>query len=272
MNESQQKEDVAPAEALIGGATSDGTMAGTVLSVQRLSRDFGPTKALSNVTFSTSSGSVTAIIGDNGAGKSTLLRILSGHIRPTGGSVLAFGKLQVFRRPADALKVGIALVSQDDVICPDLSIVDNVVLGIEPVARLAGIPFVRKSASRILASNSLALLRDSFPPLSRLASGLSGGERKMVTIARALTHAPRLLLLDEPTNSLGSQQRRALFRVLRQLVAEGLTVMLVTHRLSEVREIADFVIALSDGTLVDHSASDELPDEALMRHLSGDAQ
>ncbi|MBX3394315.1 MAG: sugar ABC transporter ATP-binding protein [Phycisphaerae bacterium] len=256
-------------ESARGSRPYEGLQAVEVLSLSHISFSFGAIEALRSVSLSVRGPALIGLVGDNGSGKTTLLRLLSGELRPNSGVVKMLGEQRFFRRPADAIRAGVAFVPQDDAVCADLSIAENLMLGQEAITRILGIPFIRRAACKHTAKQTLSLLRKDFPSVTRLAMRLSGGERKVLAIAKALLRYPKILLLDEPTNSLGSHQRTTFFENLRKEVERGVTVIFSTHRLNELREVATSVIALRQGRLAAVQSIGDLTDAELLQLLSG---
>ena len=213
-----------------------------MLEFAGITRRFGATVALQDVSFAVQGGSVHALLGENGAGKSTLLRVLSGACAPDQGQVRIAGAARVLRAPADAFAVGIAVIYQELHLVPALSVAENLLLGHLP-ARLG---IVDRGALRARAQ---ALLADVAPeldpdqPVGRLPIGL----RQLVEIVKALSRGARVLALDEPTSSLSQAETQRLFAVVRRLRAAGCAVLYVTHRMDEVAALCDAATVLRDG-------------------------
>ncbi|HEV8312552.1 MAG TPA: ABC transporter ATP-binding protein [Burkholderiaceae bacterium] len=195
-------------------------------------------------------GEIHAIVGENGAGKSTVMKMLYGLEQPSSGEVLLEGRPVNFRQPREAIAAGIGLVPQHIELVPSFSVADNVVLGREPLRRLwldrrRAAEAVRTTAERFgLPVDPLARVRD-----------LSVGEQQRVGILKVLYRGARIVLLDEPSAVLPPQQVQALFAALRQLVAAGLTIVLTTHKLAEVREISDHFTVLRGGRVTGRAPS-----------------
>ncbi len=215
------------------------------LQARSIAKAFGSTIALDGVSLEIRAGSVHALIGENGAGKSTLGKIIAGVIQPDAGELLVRGEPVVLRSPRDALERGIAIVAQELALVPRLSVADNVYLGIEP--RRAG--FIDRAA-----------LRARFEPLSAQAGfdlpanvpvgSLPIARQQQVEILRALAREAALLVLDEPTAALSRPDAERLHEIVRRLAAAGRTIVLVSHALREVLDLADTVSILRDGRLV----------------------
>jgi len=217
-----------------------------LLEVQNISRAFPGTIALKEFSARWEGGKIHALIGRNGAGKSTLVNILTGALPPTSGTILLDGTPCHFRSPADARQAGIAAVYQELSLLPDLDVVENVHLGRLPVR--AGILPGRvdwKTAEH-RTRDLLDRLHVSLPLHTPLRH-LSMAQQQLVEIVKAMASSPGLLLCDEPTSALSYQEARSVFALLRTLADEGVLVVYITHRLQEVRSLADTVTALRDG-------------------------
>jgi ABC-type sugar transport system ATPase subunit len=202
-------------------------------------------------------GTVHGLIGENGSGKSTILGILSGQIRPDVGTLEVEGRPVSFTSPVDALRNGIAMVSQETALAPLLSVTENILLGRRLIRGRAGIDWKRSHDRAQSVLERLGLNYDSHAPVGSLRPD----QRQMVEIARALSMDSRVLILDEPTSSLSEDEVGSIFEVIRNLSSAGVSTILVTHRLSELFEICDEITVLRDGqTVATGSAKSFTPD------------
>lgn len=213
-------------------------------------------------------GRVHCLAGENGSGKSTLLGIISGNVRPDTGQVLVAGQATTFRTPHDALRHGIAMVSQETTIAPELTVTENVLLGHRLVRSRFGIDW---KASRKKAAEILALL-DLDYNLNLRVGKLAAHQRQMTEIARALSMDSQILILDEPTSSLTDDDASNLFAAMRRLTTRGVTVIFVSHRLPEVFAICDDVTVLRDGVTVHEGPVADIDADALVAAMVGDSQ
>ena len=224
-------------------------MTAPILTVADVSKRFGPTVALDHVDLSIRAGEVVALMGANGAGKSTLVKILSGVYRPDSGELGLRGQPFVPASPHDAKQLGIATVHQSiaDAVVPTLSIADNLLLDrlCDPLSPWRVPPAVRRQAAAPLAAR-VGLDADLAAPLA----SLSLAAQQLVTLARALATRPALLILDEPTASLSAPEAERLFGLIDRLRAEGVAILLVSHRLGDLRRVADRVTIVRDGRIV----------------------
>jgi D-xylose transport system ATP-binding protein len=218
-----------------------------LLSLRGISKNFGAVQALVDVTFDIPAGQVTALIGDNGAGKSVLIKTIAGIHGVDGGELLWEGKPVHVRNPADASSLGIETVHQDLALCDNLDIVQNMFLGRERVRHLAlAEEDMEKSAGETLAGLAVTTVRSIRQPVA----SLSGGQRQSVAIAKAVLWNSKLVIMDEPTAALGVAQTAMVLALVRRLADRGLAVMLVSHNMNDVFEVADRVVVLRLGRVV----------------------
>jgi ribose transport system ATP-binding protein len=210
-----------------------------------ISKRFPGVTALDSVDIDAGRGEVLALVGENGAGKSTLMKVLAGIHAPDAGSIHIDGRLAVLRSPRDASNWGIGIIHQELELIETLDVAANVFLGREPT--WAG-PVRLIDSKRIHAETERILERLHAPISPRIEVGrLSLAHKQLVEIARAISLNARLLIMDEPTSSLTTTEMESLFRVITELKAEGISIIYISHRLSEVEAIADRVAVLRDG-------------------------
>lgn len=217
------------------------------VALEDIAKDYPGVRALAGVSLDLRAGEVHALVGENGAGKSTLIRILSGDIRPNRGRILVQGREVRFQSPNDARRCGIATIFQELMVVPGLSVAENVVLGSEPTIGWGRQLYSRRRAERIaeetLQSLGLAVVIDPRAP----AAALSTAQKQIVEIARALVRDAPVIVLDEPTAALSDKEAEALLRILRRLREKGTAILYVSHRLNEVRGLADRITVLRGG-------------------------
>jgi ABC-type sugar transport system ATPase subunit len=235
------------------------------LQATALHKRYGGVHALRGVGIAVYLGEVHALVGENGSGKSTLLKILSGQIREDSGSVSLAGRPAAFRNPTDALRGGIATVTQETTLAPELSIAENIFLGHRMVRRGPLIDWRATRRRALHALRRLGLEVDPSLPVRRLRPD----QQQMVEIARALSIDARILVLDEPTSSLTDDEVASLFALVRNLRTEGVAIIFVSHRLKEVFDLADRVTVLRDGRTVHESTAAELDRPTLIRLMVG---
>ncbi|WP_293773507.1 sugar ABC transporter ATP-binding protein [uncultured Corynebacterium sp.] len=224
-----------------------------VLDLLDVRKSFGANDVLRGVSFELRSGEVTALLGANGAGKSTLIKILAGLQPPTSGKILVAGSEKEFARPGDAKSAGIEIVHQrvDESIVNGLTVAEN--LCFEEIASgdlsATASKKVILSRARQIASSLELNWSDSF--LSSSARNLSIADGQLLLLARALVHKPKILVLDEPTSTLSKTEVERLFEVVIDLKNKGVAILYVSHRMSEIRQLANNLIVLRDGKIVD---------------------
>ena len=224
---------------------SDPSSVAPVIAARGVSKSFGPVEVLNNIGLDLMPGEVHALIGENGAGKSTLMNILAGHLQPTQGTLAIDGEAVRFTGPIDAEKRGIVLVHQEILLAPDLTVAQNIHLGRE-VRR--GLVLDDRAMNESARAAVEGLGADIDP--KAVVRRLSIAQRQLVQIARALLVPHRAVIFDEPTASLTPHETEALLKVITEIRARGVGVLYISHRLPEVKAIADRVTVLRDGRLV----------------------
>jgi D-xylose transport system ATP-binding protein len=216
-----------------------------VLELQGVSKSFGAVQALFEVDFHVSPGEVMALVGDNGAGKSTLIKCIAG-IHPVDSGEIRFEGAPVnIHGPKDAARLGIEVVYQDLALADNLDVVQNMYLGRELVdgARRLDETAMEAKAKETLSSLSVTTIRS----VRQTVAGLSGGQRQSVAVAKAVMWNSKLVILDEPTAALGVAQTRQVLDLVRRLAEQGLSVVLVSHNLHDIFEVADRITVLRLG-------------------------
>jgi ABC-type sugar transport system ATPase subunit len=225
-------------------------MSQPAIRVTSLSKQFGATRALDHVDFALDFGEVHALVGVNGAGKSTLIRILGGVHRADSGVIEIAGEPRVFSSPREAIEAGIVTIPQELRMVPALSIAENISLGSLPVTRHFGVlPAIDRKRMREEAGHYLDRLNFS-ADLDQPVQSLSFAERQLVAIARALRLKCRIFILDEPTAALEDREIERLFAVIERMKSQGTAIVYISHRLEEIRQLADRCTIFRDGKLV----------------------
>lgn len=237
----------------------------TRLGADGIGRSFGPVVALRGVTFSARPQTIHALLGENGAGKTTLIRSLSGLDAPDVGTVIVNDAPAQFRGPRDAFDAGIAVVQQELALCPDLTLLENLVLGIEPV-RGGRIDFkgARSKASGIAESIGATV------PWDRRAGDVEVGTLQQLEIVRCLYRGADTLIFDEPSAVLAPSQIEGLLRLLTSLREQGNTIIIITHKLEEALAVSDDVTVLRAGSVVATASAVGLDRAELSRMIVGD--
>ncbi|GAC1461875.1 MAG: sugar ABC transporter ATP-binding protein [Chloroflexota bacterium] len=237
-----------------------------LLQLQDIRKAFAGIQALDGVSFDANPGEVHALIGENGAGKSTLVRIITGAHAPDSGTVRVNGKVADMRVPADAQRLGIAAIYQEPTLFPDLDVAENIFMGRQPLK--SGLRHVAWSSMYHQARELVDRLGVRLDVRARVR-GLSVADQQTVEIAKALSTDSRVLIMDEPTAALSLREVAELFRIVRQLRANGVAIVFISHRLEEIYEIADRITVLRDGRNVGASTPGALPQERLIEMMVG---
>ena len=220
-----------------------------LLALESVSKRFGPVQALEGVDFEVRGGEVVALVGDNGAGKSTLVKSISGIHAIDEGRIMFEGEQVKISVPGDAVELGIATVYQDLALCDNLDVVANLFLGHELTASGAGV-VTQQLDETTMEHRSHELLEQfavTIPSVRSEVGGLSGGQRQQVAVARSLLGEPKVVLLDEPTAALGVAQTATVLELIKRLRERGLGVVVISHNLADVFEVADRVFVLRLG-------------------------
>ena len=239
--------------------------AGAPLLVMReIVKTFPGVRALGGVSFDVVAGEVHALVGENGAGKSTLMKVLAGALQADSGEIEVDGARVTIDGPKTAERLGIGMIYQEFNLVPDLGVIENVVLGVEP---RQGMFLDRRAAaeetSKVLGELGIVL------PLDRPARRLSVAEQQLTEIAKCLVRRARLIVMDEPTAALTEREIAALFALIEKLKAQGVAFVYISHRLEELPRIADRVTVLRDGKAVATGTIGEMPQDEVIRLMVG---
>ncbi len=243
-------------------------MPGNILEMRNISKTFPGVKALQNVTFTVAEGEIHAICGENGAGKSTLMKVLSG-VYPFGdyeGDIVFDGKTCEFSGIRDSEERGIVIIHQELALVPELSIAENIFLGNETVSRgLINWDETNHRAAQLLKRVGL----DENPTTKIIELGV--GKQQLVEIAKAMSKKVRMLILDEPTAALNDDDSAHLLDLLRGLRDEGITCVIISHKLNEIQAISDQVTIIRDGQTIDtlHMKRDEVTEDRIIALMVG---
>src|SRR6188474_335184 len=242
-----------------------------LLALDGVSKRFGPVQALDRVDFEIHAGEVVGLVGDNGAGKSTLVKTIAGIHSLDAGRIRFDGREVSISRPQDATALGIATVYQDLALCDNLDVVANVFLGKEEISPGPG------TASRQLdeakmehkAGELLASLAVTIPSVRTEVGTLSGGQRQQVAVARSLLGEPKVVLLDEPTAALGVAQTKQVLELIRRLRERGLGVVVISHNLANIFEVADRIVVLRLGQATGDFEAESTTEEHVVSAITG---
>jgi D-xylose transport system ATP-binding protein len=245
-----------------------------LLGLEGVSKRFGPVQALEDVDFEVRAGEVVALVGDNGAGKSTLVKSISGIHATDEGRFLFEGREVKISAPGDAVALGIATVYQDLALCDNLDVVANLFLGHELTSSGAGAVTMQLDETT-MEHRSHELLEQfavTIPSVRSEVGGLSGGQRQQVAVARSLLGEPRVVLLDEPTAALGVAQTATVLELIKRLRERGLGVVVISHNLADVFEVADRIFVLRLGRPAGTFDVRDTSREAVVAAITGAAQ
>ena len=229
------------------GSESAPRVDGPLLSLRGISKTFGPVRALREVDLDVPYGTVTALVGDNGAGKSSLIKTVSGLWAPDSGEIRWEGRQVHLHGPKDAEALGITTIYQDLALCENLDIVQNMFLGHELTAGVV----LDEAPMEIKARETLSDLHVvSVRSIRQPVASLSGGQRQSVAVAKAVMSNAKLVIMDEPTAALGVAQTTMVLALIKNLASRGVSVIVISHNLNDVFEVADRIAVLYLGRLV----------------------
>ena len=242
--------------------TTDAPM---LIEARGISKQFGGVEVLSDVDLDLHAGEIHALLGENGAGKSTFAKILAGVHRPTRGTLKLNGTPIEVSSPIAAQKLGIALIHQEPVSFPDLSVAENIVMGRQGGGLLSRVPWAKIIADARRYLDMLGVSLD----VTRTMRGLSIANQQMVEIARSLASDAKLIIMDEPTAPLTPREVDTLFTIARNLREEGRTIIFISHRLEEVRMLCDRVTIFRDGAHIATQSIDSISDDEIIKLMIG---
>ena len=239
-------------------------MGNSLVQMKNIAKSFSGTKVLKGVNLELGHGEILALLGENGAGKSTLMKILSGIYSKDEGEIYLDGELCHFQNPKEAQNKGVAIIHQEMNLCNDLSVSENIFLGREVMDGLRlNHKKMDEEAQKILDDLGISMKS------TELAGDLKVSEQQMVEIAKALSQNAKVLIMDEPTSALSRKEIEDLFRVIRKLRDEGRGIIYISHRLDELRAIADKVSILRDGENVISGDLKDFSIDDIIRHMVG---
>jgi D-xylose transport system ATP-binding protein len=241
-----------------------------VLELKGVSKSFGPVQALNDVNFEVHPGEVVALVGDNGAGKSTLVKTIAGIHSPDAGTISFEGNDVHITNPSDAVALGIATVYQDLALCDNLDVVENLFLGRE---EMAGGPPVFAPLDEVgmekQTGELLENLAVTITDVRNEVGTMSGGQRQQVAIARSLLGEPKLVMLDEPTAALGVRQTAQVLALVKRLRERGYGVVVISHNLADVFEVADRIYVLRLGREAGDFKAGEANQDQVVKAITG---
>ncbi|MDE3194720.1 MAG: sugar ABC transporter ATP-binding protein [Acidobacteriota bacterium] len=237
----------------------------SLLELQNIQKRFGGVTALRDGNLSVNAGEVHLLLGENGAGKSTLMKMVAGIVERDSGRMLWNGGEVFLRTPSEAAAIGVAMVHQESLLAPHMSVAENIFLGRE---QRGSFGWVKR---REIVEKARRLIEQYRFPLDAewRVDRLSPAGRQLVEICRAIQHGSSLLIFDEPTSSLSEAETQQVFRIVRDLKARRMGIIYITHRMEELRAIGDRVTVLRDGSTVHTGALADIPTDALIQHMVG---
>jgi ABC-type sugar transport system ATPase subunit len=236
-----------------------------LLRLVGVGKSFGPVQALTNVDMDVPAGQVTALAGDNGAGKTVLIKCIAGIWAPDSGHLEWEGKPVRIHTPKDAAALGIETVYQDLALCDNLDIVQNMFLGRERLqVGLLDEDAMERAAGDTLKRLSVTTVRS----IRQQVQSLSGGQRQAVAVAKAVMWNSRLVIMDEPTAALGVAQTRMVLDLIKRLKDEGIAVIVISHNLNDVFEVADRLAILQLGRMVAHGPASEFDRQSVVDYMT----
>jgi rhamnose transport system ATP-binding protein len=238
-------------------------MAQPIMELRGISKSFGMTHALTDLSLDLYPGEVHALVGENGAGKSTMIKVMTGIHQPTSGEIRVEGTVRKIVGPQAARDLGIAAIYQEPMVFPDLDVTENIFIS----ARSEGL--IRRPAQQSRKARDLIARIGIDMDVDQVASGLTLAEQQTVEIARSLSEDVRVLIMDEPTASLSAHEAERLRRIATSLAADGVAVVYISHRLEEIFEIADRVTVIRDGSHISTRPIAEVTSEGMIAEMVG---
>ena len=236
-----------------------------ILSINGMSKSFGRNKVLKHISMNVKPGTIMGLMGENGAGKSTMMKCLFGTYQKDEGTIILDGKEVNFSGPKDALENGVAMVHQELNQCLERSVVDNMFLGRYPKNSVGVVDEGRMKKETSDLFRKLGITVDLTQPMKKM----SVSQRQMCEIAKAISYHSKVIVLDEPTSSLTAPEVEKLFKMMRQLKAQGISLIYISHKMDEIFEICDEISVLRDGSLVMTKPSTETDMNELIAAMVG---
>ena len=236
-----------------------------LLRVEGISKSFGTVQALSKVSLDLHEGELVSIVGENGAGKSTLMNVITGIHQPDEGQILVEGQQLHMTSPLDAIRAGVAIVHQEMVNCPDITVAENIFMSAIVGSKA---PFVDYRKLNREAAKLLANFEARISPTT-LIGHLSVSEQQVVEIAKALSTNAKIIIFDEPTSSLTEDEVKRLFEIINKLRADGIGILYISHRMSEIFALSDRVVILRDGMHMDTLPIGALTEDLIVSKMTG---
>jgi simple sugar transport system ATP-binding protein len=241
----------------------------SLLELRDVRKSFGAIEALRGVTFSVEVGTVVGLVGDNGAGKSTLMKTITGVYMIDSGDIRFDGASLVGNDPGAIRQAGIEMIYQDLALARMRDVASNIFLGRELTRSMLGVKLVDTKRMRAEAEAMIERLGARIPSVAQVTGQLSGGQQQSVAIARALTFNPKLVIMDEPTAALAVREVEHVLDLIRTLKSQGIAVILISHRLTDVFSVCDRIAVLRQGTVIADDATRDTSMNAVVAHIVG---
>jgi ABC-type sugar transport system ATPase subunit len=241
----------------------------SLLELRDVRKSFGAIDALRGVSFSVDAGTVVGLVGDNGAGKSTLMKTITGVYTIDGGDIRFDGASLAGKDPGAIRQAGIEMIYQDLALARMRDVASNIFLGRELTHSVLGVRLVDAKRMRAEAEAMIARLGARIPSVAQVTGQLSGGQQQSVAIARALTFNPKLVIMDEPTAALAVREVEHVLDLIRTLKSQGIAVILISHRLTDVFSVCDRIVVLLQGTVIADDATRDASMNAVVAHIVG---
>ncbi len=242
-----------------------------ILQLQDIKKNFGAIEALRGVSFDLARGEVVALLGDNGAGKSTLVKIIAGGLQPSSGRLVFEGVERQFASPAEAKAAGIETVYQDLSLCTNVDVVANFFMGREISKRVLGIPILQEREMQAVVAKALNSAGTRIPSLRTNVEHLSGGQRQAIELNRFVLWGGKLVLLDEPFAALGVEQTRRGLDMIKQIAAQGIGILIITHIMVQAFQVADRIVVIRQGRVAGDVPRSKTNPDQVIRMITGEA-
>ena len=241
-----------------------------LLVLDNITKNFGAVQALRGISFTIGRGEVVALLGDNGAGKSTLVKIISGGLEPTSGSMSFEGRAFQARSPAEAKAAGIETVYQDLSLCTNIDVVGNFFMGRELTKNVLGIPVLDERTMEAHVAKAMASAGTRIPSLRTKVEHVSGGQRQAIELNRFVHWGGKLVLLDEPFAALGVEQTKRGLEMIRQVAAQGIGVVIITHIMQQAFQVADRMVVIRQGVVAGDVPTKQTSPDAVIGMITGE--
>ena len=242
-----------------------------MLQIDAIEKNFGAVEVLRGVSFGVKAGECVAVVGDNGAGKSTLMKIITGVYGASGGEVRLDDRPITGEEPGAIRQLGIEMIYQNLELAAQQDVTANIFLGREPTRTMFGVRtgFIDFAGARAQAIAMIDQLGARLPSVDIQVGNLSGGQQQSVAIARALTFDPKAVIMDEPTAALAVREIEHVLELIKTLKGRGIAVILISHRLTDVFEVADRIVALRQGVVIADERAEDTTMQDVVGHIVG---